>query len=156
MVTNPSEAAGFLLPAGDAKQVADFLKNLCHPYRLMIVCALVEGPLCVGDLETGLSIRQPSLSQHLASLREAGIISGRKTGKTVFYRLNDDRAAKLVEALHAVFCEPHQHGGGRTRIARRRTHPASSGNISSEVIRPRHAGPGESAIFARVGESRQP
>ena len=49
-MTNLSEASEILLSAGDAEPVAEFLKNLCHPHRLMIVCALVEGELGVGDL----------------------------------------------------------------------------------------------------------
>jgi len=154
-VTNLSEASEILLSPRDAELVAEFLKHLCHPHRLMIVCALVEGELGVGDLERGLSIRQPSLSQHLGSLREAGIISGRKTGKTVFYRLSDDRAAKLVETLHAVFCEPKRHARARPRVAvgERRTTLASSERASLDVIRPRAS---ESAVFARVGEKQQP
>jgi DNA-binding transcriptional ArsR family regulator len=155
LVTNLSQDPKILLPAGDAGLVAEFLKNLCHPHRLMIVCALVEGELGVGDLEHGLAIRQPSLSQHLGSLREAGIISGRKAGKTVFYRLNDPRAAKLVETLHAVFCEPKRHGHTRPRIAagERRATLARSDRASSDAIRAR---PSESAVFARVGERGQP
>ena len=152
---NLSQDPKILLPAGDAGLVAEFLKNLCHPHRLMIVCALVKGELGVGDLEHGLAIRQPSLSQHLGSLREAGIISGRKAGKTVFYRLNDPRAAKLVETLHAVFCEPKRHGPTRPRIAagERRATLARSDRASSDAIRAR---PSESAVFARVGERGQP
>jgi len=152
---NLSQDPKILLPAGDAGLVAEFLKNLCHPHRLMIVCALVEGELGVGDLEHGLAIRQPSLSQHLGSLREAGIISGRKAGKTVFYRLNDPRAAKLVETLHAVFCEPKRHGHTRPRIAagERRATLARSDRASSDAIRAR---PSESAVFARVGKRGQP
>jgi DNA-binding transcriptional ArsR family regulator len=155
LVTNLSQDPKILLPAGDAGLVAEFLKNLCHPHRLMIVCALVEGELGVSDLEHGLAIRQPSLSQHLGSLREAGIISGRKAGKTVFYRLNDPRAAKLVETLHAVFCEPKRHGHTRPRIAagERRPTLARSDRASSDAIRAR---PSESAVFARVGERGQP
>jgi DNA-binding transcriptional ArsR family regulator len=155
LVTNLSQDPKILLPAGDAGLVAEFLKNLCHPHRLMIVCALVEGELGVGDLEHGLGIRQPSLSQHLGSLREAGIISGRKAGKTVFYRLNDPRAAKLVETLHAVFCEPKRHGHTRPRSAagERRATLARSDRASSDAIRAR---PSESAVFARVGERGQP
>jgi DNA-binding transcriptional ArsR family regulator len=156
MVTPPSQETETLRP-GDAELVAEFLKNLCHPHRLMIVYALVEGELGVGDLEKGLSIRQPSLSQHLASLREAGIISGRKAGKTVFYRLSDERAAELVEALHVVFCEPKRGGRGRPRVAfaEKRNTSASSERSSLDVARPRRGGPIESAVFARVGESKR-
>ena len=145
----------FQLSAGDAGQAAGFLKNLCHPQRLMIVCALVEGELGVVDLERGLAIRQPSLSQHLASLREAGIISSRKSGKMVFYRLSDQRAPKLIETLHSLFCEPKQQEHARSRVAHSegRPTPMRSGKASSDSTGAR---PSESAVFAQIGHRGQP
>ncbi len=144
-----------LLSAGDAGQVAEFLKSLCHPQRLMIVCALVEGELGVADLERGLAIRQPSLSQHLGSLREAEIISSRKAGKMVFYRLSDPRAAKLIETLHSIFCAPKQREKARSRVAHSERRPtlAHSGKAPTDPIRAR---PSESAVFAQVGQRGQP
>ena len=59
-------------------EASDFLKKLSNPNRLMIVCALVEGERSVRELEDGLGIRQPGLSQQIAELREAGLIAGRK------------------------------------------------------------------------------
>ena len=55
-----------------AGEVAALLKTLAHPARLMIVCTLVEGEYSVGELEEGLDIHQPTLSQQLGVLREAG------------------------------------------------------------------------------------
>ena len=95
-----------LLALGDVEPAADLLRSLANPHRLMIVCTLVEGERSVADLERELAIRQPSLSQHLGSLREAGMITPRREAKSVFYRLSDERAIRVVETLHAIFCGP--------------------------------------------------
>jgi DNA-binding transcriptional ArsR family regulator len=154
-VVTPEE--GLLLP-GDVEPVADLLRSLSNPQRLMIVCALVEGELGVTDLERGLSIRQPSLSQHLGSLREAGIISGRKEGKAVFYRLSNDRAAMLVEALHAIFCEPRKRGrqSARDFFAAARASASQTGKTPTRLANPLRAAATQAAVFARVGEREQP
>jgi len=76
----------------------------CASKSSQIVCALVDGERSVGELETRLSIRQPSLSQQLAELREAGIVEGRREVKQVFYRLADPRTAALIATLHRLFC----------------------------------------------------
>ena len=144
-----------LLSAGEAGQVTEFLKSLCHPQRLMIVCALVEGELGVADLERSLAIRQPSLSQHLGSLREAGIISSRKTGKLVFYRLSDARAAKLIETLHSLFCAPKQRGQARSRVAHSEKRPTLA-HLGKAPTVPIRAQPSESAVFAQIGHREQP
>lgn len=99
-----------MLALGDVEPAADLLKSLANPHRLMIVCTLVEGERSVADLERELAIRQPSLSQHLGSLREAGIIAPRREAKSVFYRLSDERAIRVVETLHAIFCAPGLKG----------------------------------------------
>jgi DNA-binding transcriptional ArsR family regulator len=134
----------------DIEVAAELLKSLSNPQRLQIVCALAEGEQGVSDLERKLEIRQPSLSQHLASLREASIIAGRREAKAVFYRISDARAAMLVEALHAIFCEPPRRG------SRKAASPASGkqtavSTITNATKRASYAG--EAAFFARVGES---
>jgi len=83
-----------------------FLKKLSNPDRLLVVCALVEGERSVRQLEDMLGIRQPGLSQQLAELREGGLITGRKEGKAVFYRLADPRIEGFVAKLHEMFCAP--------------------------------------------------
>ena len=80
------------------------LKRLGHPSRLLIVCRLIEGEMSVAEMEDELGLRQPSLSQQLGELRNAGIIEPRREAKNVVYRLADAKAETLVETLHALFC----------------------------------------------------
>ncbi len=87
-------------------EASEFLKKLSNPQRLLLVCSLVGGERSVRDLEETLGIRQPGLSQQLAELREAGLIAGRKEGKTVHYRLADPRVVRLITTMHELFCEP--------------------------------------------------
>src|SRR5882672_9672666 len=63
-----------------------------------------EGERSVGDLETDLGLRQPSLSQQLAELRESGVVEARREAKQVFYRISDTRAVALLATLHQIFC----------------------------------------------------
>ncbi|MBE1236175.1 winged helix-turn-helix transcriptional regulator [Phaeovibrio sulfidiphilus] len=88
-----------------ADEAAAFLKLLAHPDRLMIVCTLCAGERSVRELEEGLGIRQPGLSQQIGELRKAGIITFRKEGRAVHYRLADARSELFVSVLHSLFCE---------------------------------------------------
>lgn len=90
--------------AGRAGEVADLLKTLSHQARLMIVCTLVEGEFSVSELEEKLDIHQPHLSQYLTVLRNSGIVETRREGKQIFYRLTEEKAARLVGALYDIFC----------------------------------------------------
>jgi len=90
--------------ASRAGEVADLLKTLSHPARLMIVCTLVEGSYSVGELEEKLDLHQPHLSQHLTVLRGSGIVETRRDGKQIFYSLTEEKAAQLVAALYDIFC----------------------------------------------------
>lgn len=87
-----------------AEEVADMLRTLANRNRLMIVCKLVDGEYSVGQLEEELGISQPTLSQQLTSLRAAGIVVTRRESRQIFYRLTEEKAARLVGALHAIFC----------------------------------------------------
>ena len=86
------------------EDAVSLLKRLAHPARLAIVCRLVEGETSVAELESELGLRQPSLSQQLAELRNAGLIAPRREAKTVYYQLADPNAAALVDTLHRLFC----------------------------------------------------
>jgi DNA-binding transcriptional ArsR family regulator len=88
-----------------AEEVASLLRTLSHPARLMLACTLAEGEYSVGELEKLLDIRQPTLSQQLGVLRDAGIVETRRDAKQIFYRLTEAKAAKLIEALYAIFCK---------------------------------------------------
>lgn len=87
-----------------ATDVAGHLKTLAHPVRLMLVCTLVQGEHSVGQLEEELDVHQPSLSQQLTVLREAGIVETRRDGKQIFYRLVEAKTAQLIAALFSIFC----------------------------------------------------
>lgn len=84
---------------------SDLLALLANPNRLAIVCLLLEGERSVMAIEVALDIQQPTLSQQLGLLREAGIVTGRRLARRVYYRLADDRAARVVETLRAIFHE---------------------------------------------------
>lgn len=119
-----------------AEAAVEFMKRLANPSRLMIVCALVGGERSVGDLETSLGIRQPSLSQQLAELRDAGIVESRREVKQVFYSLTDARAIALVATLHQLFCGvPLDH--------------PTAAIAPAAAAPPRKSSP-EAAVFARV------
>ncbi len=87
-----------------ATEVAGHLKVLAHPVRLMLACTLVEGEFSVGELEEKLDVHQPTLSQQLTVLREAGIVQTRREGKQIFYALTEAKTAQLIGALFAIFC----------------------------------------------------
>lgn len=90
--------------SSSALEVADLLKTLSHPARLMIVCTLMESEYSVGELEEKVDVHQPHLSQHLTVLRGSGIVETRREGKQIFYRLTEDKAAQLVASLYEIFC----------------------------------------------------
>lgn len=90
--------------AARAGEAAEFLRILANQNRLMIVCTLVEGERSVGELEALLDIHQPTLSQQLAVLRDGGFVETRRDAKQIFYRLIEDRAARLVTTLYDIFC----------------------------------------------------
>ena len=107
----PLDIGEIPLPAMEkrAVEVAILLKTLAHPARLMLACTLAQGEFSVGELEAKLDIRQPTLSQQLGVLREAGIVDTRREAKQIFYRLAEDKAARLIEALYAIFCAPEEN-----------------------------------------------
>lgn len=99
---------GAALMAERAAEVAALLRVMAHPLRLMLACKLTEGEYVVGELERLLDIHQPALSQQLGVLREAGIVETRRDGKQIHYRLTQQKAAQLIEALYAIFCRPQE------------------------------------------------
>ena len=90
--------------AAKAREAAGFLKALAHESRLMILCLLCEGEKSVTELEHMLALRQPTVSQQLARLRTDGLVSTRRNGKTIYYRLASEETRTVIEAVHGVFC----------------------------------------------------
>ncbi|MGH1415307.1 MAG: metalloregulator ArsR/SmtB family transcription factor [Pelagimonas sp.] len=88
----------------NARHAAAFLKTLAHEGRLMILCHLGSGEKSVGELEELLEIRQAAVSQMLARLREEGLVTTRRDGKTIYYRLANDDTSRVIALLYDMFC----------------------------------------------------
>ena len=82
--------------------LATYLKLLGHPIRLQTVMLLLQQPRTVSELEQLLQVRQPNLSQHLAVLREAGILRSAREAKSVTYTIDDGLPLQLITALAAI------------------------------------------------------
>ena len=93
-----------------AKRATDFLKALAHESRLIILCILAEGEKSVSELERLLTLRQPTVSQQLARLRADGLVTTRRDGKTVYYRLASEEARIIIGAIYDVFCRKGRKG----------------------------------------------
>jgi DNA-binding transcriptional ArsR family regulator len=89
----------------NAKRASDFLKALAHESRLMILCILAEGEKSVSELENILNLRQPTVSQQLARLRADGLVSTRRDGKAIYYKLASEEARVVIGAIYDVFCK---------------------------------------------------
>ena len=87
-----------------AGQAVSALKVLANEDRLLLLCQLSQGEMCVGDLEQALGIRQPTLSQQLGVLRNEGVVSTRREGKNIFYNVADARLLKVLELLYRLYC----------------------------------------------------
>ena len=88
----------------NALQASNFLKAISHEGRLMILCHLASGEKTVTELEDLLSARQAAVSQQLSRLRLEGLVTPRREGKTIYYRLTDDRPRQIIEVVYDLFC----------------------------------------------------
>lgn len=87
-----------------AQEAANLLKALANENRLMILCSLLDGEMSVTALNERVPLSQSSLSQHLGSLREAGVVTTRKESQTVFYRLQGNEATSIIAVLQSIYC----------------------------------------------------
>ncbi|QEE35264.1 winged helix-turn-helix transcriptional regulator [Octadecabacter sp. SW4] len=101
MTTPQVDLAAMDAAAGEA---ADVLKALSNPQRLRLLCALLPGERCVGDLEEALGASQSYVSGQLARLRAEGFVACDRDGRTIRYRLADPRIGPILERLYEVFC----------------------------------------------------
>ncbi|TPW32296.1 winged helix-turn-helix transcriptional regulator [Martelella alba] len=87
-----------------ANEACELLKALGNRHRLLILCQLIDGERSVGQLADFLGIRDSTVSQHLALLRRDKLISGRRDGQTIWYRIDSEPARDIVTALYKTFC----------------------------------------------------
>ena len=87
-----------------ANDAVSLLKGLANESRLMIMCVLAEGEISVGQLNERIQLSQSALSQHLAVLRDQGLVRTRRESQTIYYRLEESAAMNIIELLHDYYC----------------------------------------------------
>ncbi len=87
-----------------AAAAADLLRALANERRLLILCQLGERELSVGALQERLGLSQSALSQHLAVLRDEGLVATRRQSQTIFYRVANRAAVQIIATLAAIYC----------------------------------------------------
>ncbi|MFN3313856.1 MAG: ArsR/SmtB family transcription factor [Hyphomonas sp.] len=98
-----------------ASEAAALLRTLANEHRLMILCRLNGGEASVSALQAESGLSQSALSQHLAILREQGLVATRRESQSVFYRIADESALRIIAVLADIYCpelshdhDPHQ------------------------------------------------
>jgi DNA-binding transcriptional ArsR family regulator len=89
-----------------ADQASDLLKALANRHRLLIVCQLIERERSVGELAELLSLRDSTVSQHLALLRKDGLVTTRREAQTIYYSVGSAPARELLTTLYQIYCAP--------------------------------------------------
>ena len=90
----------------NATKVADTLRALANERRLMVLCKLVEwGEANVGSLAEAVGLSQSALSQHLAKMRDEGLVDFRREGQTLWYRVAEPRVELLLAYLQKLYCQ---------------------------------------------------
>ncbi|OWW18660.1 ArsR/SmtB family transcription factor [Noviherbaspirillum denitrificans] len=87
-----------------AKDATAVLRTLANEDRLLLLCQLGQGEKSVGELESLLDIRQPTLSQQLGVLRTEGLVNTRRDGKRIFYSVADPKVLALLGVLYQLYC----------------------------------------------------
>ncbi|WP_281648821.1 metalloregulator ArsR/SmtB family transcription factor [Parendozoicomonas sp. Alg238-R29] len=87
-----------------ARNVVPLLKMISNENRLLILCHLGKGEMSVTELNERFDLSQSALSQHLAKLRQDGLVKTRRDSQIIYYSLASPEAARLIEFLHGEFC----------------------------------------------------
>ena len=88
----------------DVERASRSLKAISHPLRLKILCILEDREVSVQEIVDIVGTSQSNISQHLAILRDKGVLSSRKDANRVYYRVADSRILKLISMMQDVFC----------------------------------------------------
>ncbi len=88
----------------NAGQAAALMKSLSNPSRLLVLCALVTREHTVGELEQLTGLSQSAISQHLARLRDGGLVETRREAQRIFYSLKNPAVKAVLETLHGIYC----------------------------------------------------
>jgi ArsR family transcriptional regulator, virulence genes transcriptional regulator len=96
-----------------AEEAARLLRSLANPNRLLVLCLLTAGEMSVSELNAALPLSQSALSQHLAVLREEGLVATRRDAQTIFYRVPAGPALEVLALLHGIYCGPESGKRGK-------------------------------------------
>ena len=88
----------------NAKRASKLLKAMSNQHRLLILCQLVPGEKCVGELEKVVGLSHSALSQHLARLRRDGLVSTLREAQTINYSLVGEEASAVIETIYGLYC----------------------------------------------------
>jgi DNA-binding transcriptional ArsR family regulator len=95
-----------------ADDAAQLLKALANDKRLLILCLLAQCEHSVGELNALLDLSQSALSQHLAILREEGMVNTRREAQIIYYSLASGPAFQVIQTLYSTYCAPRQNRRG--------------------------------------------
>lgn len=98
------DASQLLAREEDIETASRSLKAMSHPLRLKILCTLGSREISVQGIVDNVGTSQSNISQHLAILRDKGILASRKDANRVFYRVGDARTLRLIGMMQEVFC----------------------------------------------------
>lgn len=105
---SPPNPPGLARLRVSADSACRMMKALSNPDRLLLLCQLAQGEMRVGELEERVGVLQPTLSQQLGVLREEGLVSTRREGKSIYYCIANRQVLALLEVLYAQFCGPQE------------------------------------------------
>lgn len=88
----------------NAEKASNLLKMMSHPSRLMVLCYLMDGERPVSALNEAIPLSQSALSQHLAGLRQAGLVETRRESQAIHYNLKSKAVTGILEALYLIYC----------------------------------------------------
>ena len=92
--------------ARHAEDAAQFLKLMANPHRLMVLCHLLQAELSVSEINRHVPLSQSALSQHLAVLRNSGMVQTRRDQQTIYYSLASSGVEAIIAQLYEQFCKP--------------------------------------------------
>lgn len=93
-----------LIPVEQLQQAAELLKSMAHPMRLRILCLLAKQEACVNDILEQVETTQGNVSQHLAILRDEGILKTHKIANRVYYSIANQNALNILDILRRDLC----------------------------------------------------
>lgn len=100
----PPEQIDLVKLQAAAGQACNLMKALSNRDRLLLLCQMTQNEFSVSELEALTGIRQPTLSQQLTVLREEKLVSTRREGKQIFYRIASDEALAVLQVLYQLYC----------------------------------------------------